>query len=162
MGIMTHSNELLVEQLYKAFSEKDSQTMADCYHAQAEFHDPVFLKLQGPEIKMMWTMLCLQASSLDIKWGNIHADDKMGTADWSAKYSFGRARRKVHNKIHAEFTFKDGKIIKHVDHFDFWKWSRMALGPLGLIMGWNSIVQVNIQKQARVNLTNFITKTKNT
>lgn len=159
---MTQSNELLINKFYRAFSEKDSQTMVDSYHAEADFSDPVFQKLHGSEIGMMWTMLCLQSASLEIAYENVQADDKRGRADWSAKYSFGRAKRKVHNKIHAEFTFEDGKIIKHTDNFDFWRWSRMALGPLGFIMGWNSIVKVNIRKQAMANLTKFITMTKNT
>ena len=136
--------------------------MADCYHSDADFDDPVFQKLHGSEIGMMWKMLCLQSASLEIGYENVHADDKTGQADWSAKYAFGRAKRMVHNKIHAEFIVEDGKIIKHTDHFGFWKWSRMAMGPLGLILGWNSIVKVNIRKQARVNLTKFITMTKNT
>ncbi len=136
--------------------------MSACYHADADFDDPVFQKLHGSEIGMMWTMLCLQSGSLEIVHENVYADDKVGRADWSAKYTFGKNKRKVHNKIHAEFAFEAGKIIKHTDDFNFWKWSRMALGPLGLIMGWNSIVKVNIRKQAMANLTKFITMTKNT
>ncbi len=162
MGTMAHSNEILIEQFYKAFSEKDSQTMAASYHSDAVFDDPVFENLRGAEIGKMWTMLCLQSSTLEINFKNIQADEESGRADWSAKYSFGKTRRKVHNKIHAEFTFKDGKILTHTDHFDFWKWSRMALGPLGLLMGWNSVVRVNIRRQARTNLTKFITINKNT
>jgi len=136
--------------------------MTACYHTEAVFDDPLFQNLQGSEIGMMWKMLCLQSGSLEIKADNIQADDESGQADWSAIYEFGKSRRRVHNKIHAEFKFKDGKIIKHTDEFNFWKWSRMALGPLGFIMGWNSVVQVNIRKQARANLTKFITKAKNT
>ncbi|MBT3227811.1 MAG: nuclear transport factor 2 family protein [Candidatus Marinimicrobia bacterium] len=159
---MTHSNELLIEQFFKAFSEKDSQAMTNSYHPDAVFDDPVFQNLKGPEIGMMWKMLCLQSRSLEVVAENFQADDSTGQADWSAKYDFGKTHRKVHNKIHAEFKFKDGKIIQHTDHFDFWRWSRMALGPLGFLMGWNSVVKVNIRKQAKANLTKFITKAKNT
>ncbi len=136
--------------------------MSACYHTEAVFDDPVFQTILGSEIGMMWKMLCLQFGSLEIKADNIQADDDSGQADWSAIYEFGKSRRRVHNKIHAEFKFKEGKIIKQTDDFNFWKWSRMALGPLGFIMGWNSVVQVNIRKQARANLTKFITKAKNT
>lgn len=158
---MTHTNKTLIETFYKAFSARDGQVMADCYHTEAVFTDPVFQNLKGPEIGMMWKMLGLQASALEISAKNISADDEMGRADWTARYTFGKNQRKVHNKIHAEFKFKEGKIIEHIDQFDFWKWSRMALGPLGLVLGWNPVVRVNIQKQAKANLKNFITKTKN-
>jgi len=136
--------------------------MADAYHEDAVFSDPVFQNLKGSEIGMMWQMLCLQSSSLEVVAENLVVEGETGQIDWSARYTFGKNKRKVHNKIHAEFIFKDGKIIRHTDHFDFWKWSRMALGLLGLFMGWNAVVKVNIRKQAMANLTKFITMTKNT
>jgi hypothetical protein len=62
----------------------------------------------------------------------------------------------VHNKIDAEFEFKDGKITKHTDTFDFWKWSRQALGAVGLLMGWNPLFQSMMQKKLRQRLDDFI------
>ena len=157
-----HPNQATLERFYAAFNKKDAAAMAACYHEKAIFDDPVFKNLRGSEVGMMWKMLCRQSSSLEIVAKNIEANEDNGRADWSARYTFGRSQRKVYNQIHAEFTFEGGKIIRHVDEFNFWKWSRMALGPLGAIMGWNSIVKVNIQKQARANLAKFITKAKNT
>lgn len=156
---MNNSNQELLQRFYDAFARGDAETMAGLYHEDAVFSDPVFQGLKGSEIGMMWRMLTLQAPTLEVKARNIAADNEAGRADWSARYTFGRAKRKVHNKIHAEFTFRDGKIMTHNDHFDFWKWSRMALGPLGLFMGWNSVVKVNIRKQAMTNLTIFIERT---
>jgi len=157
-----HPNQEKLKQFYSAFNEKHAEAMAAFYHPDAVFNDPVFQNLKGAEIGMMWKMLCLQSTSLEIRAENIQADEESGQADWTASYAFGKSHRKVHNRIHAEFKFKNGQIIQHIDHFDFWKWSRMALGPLGFLMGWNSVVKVNIQKQARVNLTKFITNTKKT
>ncbi len=37
----------------------------------------------------------------------------------------------------------------------------MALGPLGLLLGWHSGVQERIQGQAERNLAKFITRAKN-
>ena len=158
---MKNSNHELIQQFYDAFARGDAVAMAGLYHEDAVFSDPVFQELKGSEIGMMWKMLILQASTLEIKTENIAAEGETGKADWSAKYPFGRSKRRVHNKIHAEFTFKDGKIITHNDYFDFWKWSRMALGPLGFFMGWNSVVKVNIRKQAMTNLKKFMALTKN-
>ncbi len=134
--------------------------MANCYHAGAEFSDPVFQKLKGTEIKDMWSMLCLQAKTLEIEAFDIQADDTRGQATWTARYPFGKSKRIVFNRIEATFEFRDGKIIRHVDHFDLWKWSRMALGPLGFLLGWHSIVQENIRSQAMRNLTKFTSITK--
>jgi len=157
-----HPNEQLIQTFYAAFKARQPEGMSACYHDEVTFSDPVFENLEGPEVGMMWRMLCRQAATLEIQATNISADDERGSADWVAIYPFGKANRKVHNKIHAEFRFKDGQIFSHVDTFDFWKWSRMALGPLGLFLGWNSVVKVNIQKQAMTNLRKFITITKTT
>ncbi len=159
---MTNSNQKLIQQFYEAFSRRDSQTMADCYHIDAVFNDPVFQNLKGVQIGDMWKMLCLQGKSLEIEFHNVEADDRSGKAEWIARYQFGKPPRPVRNQISATFKFKDGKIIEHTDQFDFWKWSRMALGPLGLLMGWHSVVQANIRSQAMKNLTNFTSKIKNT
>jgi hypothetical protein len=64
--------------------------------------------------------------------------------------------RKVRNIIEAEFQFKDGKIIQHHDHFDFRRWARMALGPVGVISGWTPLVQNRVKRIGRGNLEKFI------
>ena len=37
--------------------------------------------------------------------------------------------------ISTAYEFKDGKIIKHTDKFDFYRWSRQALGLMGWVLG---------------------------
>jgi hypothetical protein len=66
--------------------------------------------------------------------------------------------RRVHNKIDATFQFQDGKIIRHHDRFNFWKWSFMALGPVGLFLGWSPFIKNKVRKQAAKNLEKFIKK----
>lgn len=36
----------LIEKFYTAFSKKDFRTMAECYHSEIEFKDPVFGKIK--------------------------------------------------------------------------------------------------------------------
>ncbi|HND34234.1 MAG TPA: nuclear transport factor 2 family protein, partial [Myxococcota bacterium] len=66
--------------------------------------------------------------------------------------------RKVHNIIDAEFEFKDGKILRHRDTFDFWAWSRQALGPAGWVAGWSSVLQNKVRAQAAKGLSIWIAK----
>lgn len=54
----------------------------------------------------------------------------------------------------------DGKIIQHHDEFNFWKWSVMALGPIGIGLGWSPLVKNKVQRRAAENLENFIKKSK--
>ena len=150
-----HPNQAMIKEFYEAFARGDSQAMARCYHSDAVFNDPVFQNLRGSQIGDMWAMLCHQAKTLEIQVKDIVADETSGRAVWSARYEFGKEARPVFNKIRAHFEFREGRIIGHEDHFNFWRWSRMALGPLGLLLGWHSGVRRKVSDQAMRNLTKF-------
>lgn len=143
-----HPNAALVARFYEAFQRRDADAMAACYHADATFSDPVFPDLRGPRVAAMWRMLCASARDLDVRAHDIQADDATGSARWEARYGFGRARRPVHNVIAARFAFRDGRIARHEDSFDLWRWSRMALGPAGVALGWSPMLKARIRADA--------------
>lgn len=152
------TNAQLIEKFYTAFQSRDGETMAACYHHEAVFSDPAFGQLRGREVGAMWRMLCARGRDLEIVFSDIHADDETGRAHWEARYTFSSTGRKVHNVIHASFKFKDGKIVEHHDRFNFWRWSSMALGPLGLLLAWTPLVQNRVRGQARRGLEAFMQK----
>jgi ketosteroid isomerase-like protein len=147
-----HPNEKLIETLYTSFQNLDAEGMLSCYHPDIRFSDPVFPLLSEREVGGMWRMLCSQAKDFELTFAEVQADDRAGKAHWEARYKFSATGRSVHNKIDAEFEFQDGKIIKHTDRFDFWKWSRMALGPVGFLLGWTPLLRKKVQTQARARL----------
>lgn len=108
--------------------------MIGCYHNDVHFSDPVFTDLHGNRAKAMWHMLCRRGHDLQVMFDNVQADGNDGQAHWEATYTFS-TDRKVHNVIEARFVFAEGKIIEHEDDFDLWRWTRMALGPLGWFLG---------------------------
>ncbi|MCI0751446.1 MAG: hypothetical protein L0Y35_06375, partial [Flammeovirgaceae bacterium] len=73
--------------------------------------------------------------------------------------TFSRTGRFVHNRIHAKFVFRDGKIIRHKDSFDFWRWASQALGPVGLLLGWTPMIKSKVRSTARGSLTKFMNQT---
>jgi ketosteroid isomerase-like protein len=148
-------NEELIRKFYSAFQQKDFRAMQSCYHPDARFSDAVFQNLDSNEVKMMWQMLLTSAKDLRIEFSSVKADDKTGTAHWEAWYSFSRTGRQVHNIIDAAFEFRDGLIYRHQDHFDFWRWSRQALGPTGTLMGWSSVVKNKVRATARKSLDDY-------
>lgn len=154
--MITHPNETLIKRFYDAFAARDADSMASAYHPEATFSDPVFQNLQGLEVGAMWRMLCERGKDLDVAASGISANDSTGRADWSARYTFGATGRPVHNRITATFAFRDGKIVEHRDEFDLYKWSRMALGPLGVVLGWTPVVQGRVRRQARSQLDRFM------
>ena len=65
----------------------------------------------------------------------------------------------MHNKIDAEFEFdKQGLITRQRDRFDFWDWSRQALGTPGLLLGWSPFLRRKVRAQAAANLQRFLAK----
>ncbi|MBL8954530.1 MAG: hypothetical protein JNK82_27370, partial [Myxococcaceae bacterium] len=39
-------------------------------------------------------------------------------------------------------------LSEHTDSFDFGAWSRQALGPSGLLLGWSPLVKNKVRAQA--------------
>ncbi len=130
--------------------------MTACYHPEATFSDPVFTGLEGDEVGAMWRMLCAQGDDLEVTWSDVWSDGATGRARWEATYSFGPDRRTVRNRIAATFTFDDGLIRTHEDEFDLWRWTRMAVGPVGVLLGWSSIVQDRVRMQAEAGLRRWM------
>jgi hypothetical protein len=63
----------------------------------------------------------------------------------------------VDNSIAARFKFdRAGRVLKHRDSFDFWRWSRQALGAPGLLLGWTPLLRNKVRAQAAANLRKFL------
>lgn len=127
--------------------------MAACYHPDASFSDPAFPNLTGEEAGDMWRMLLERADGkLKVDYTVLNADAEQGEARWEARYLFSQTGRQVHNKIQASFKFKDGLIIEHRDSFNFWKWSSMALGMTGRLLGWTPFLRNKVSGMAMAGL----------
>jgi ketosteroid isomerase-like protein len=146
----------VIEQFYSAFQSRDAAGMAACYHPQIVFNDPVFRDLRGPRAAGMWAMLLKRSADLKITYRDVREDGATGSAHWEARYTFSQSRRPVHNFIEARFRLQDGKIIEHTDHFDFWRWSRMALGTPGILLGWSPIIHNKVQQTAMAGLEKYM------
>ena len=151
-----HDHEKLIHQFYSAFQHKDYVTMQGAYHQNASFSDPVFQNLNSLEVKAMWEMLVTAGKDLKVSFSDIKANDMHGSCHWEAWYTFSKTGRKVHNIIDASFEFQDGKIFRHRDTFNFWRWSRQALGMTGFFLGWTSVMQEKIRDTARKGLNKFM------
>lgn len=150
------SHQELINTLYQAFQRLDYKTMASCYHADATFKDEVF-NLEGKEISAMWHMLCAKAQDFELDYQVINPHSNL-SVNWQANYLFSQTNRPVNNIITARFEFKDGLIIKHIDKFDFWRWSRQALGLSGVLLGWTPFLRKKVSQLAKQNLQRFMAK----
>lgn len=149
-----HPNARTIETFYRAFQERDAETMASVYHPKATFADPVF-ELEGEEIGDMWRMFCASGDDLQVTFTQPAADDARGTTRWEARYTFTPTGKPVHNVIDAGFTFEDGRVMAHRDAFDLASWARQALGLSGALLGRTGFMQKRIRQQAKGQLTRF-------
>jgi ketosteroid isomerase-like protein len=153
--LVLHPNDETIVRFYDAFTRLDGATMAGCYAPDAHFEDPVFTDLDGDEPGAMWRMLTGRATDLAVRLESHQADDARGSAHWLADYTFSTGRR-VHNDVRATFRFDDaGRIAEHRDDFDLYAWTRQALGPAGLLLGWTPVLQGKVRRQARAQLDDF-------
>ena len=159
-----HPNQATLERFYTAFARLDADTMATCYASDVQFADPVFTLSGQQQVGGMWRMLCTatQAKGRDawkLEFSGLQADANTGQAHWEAHYRFSATGRLVHNRIDARFRFNTaGLIAEHRDAFDFWAWSRQALGTPGLLLGWTPLLRAKVRKQAAANLQKFLAK----
>lgn len=131
--------------------------MKACYHTEITFSDEVFPLLKGRQVMAMWDMLLSGAeeAGLTITFANVSASNDRGSCHWEAQYRFSLTGRRVHNHIHADFEFKDGKIIRHKDRFNFRKWAAMAFGTKGVLLGWMPFFRKKVQQNVALRLSKF-------
>lgn len=157
-----NANERTIETLYDAFARLDPEAMAPCYADEVAFDDEVFSLRGKAQVMGMWRMLCAAtrdkgADVWRLRFRGVQADATTGRAHWDAHYRFSATGRLVDNSIDAQFEFApDGRIVRHRDRFDFWRWSRQALGAPGLLLGWTPMLRDKVRARAEGNLRRYI------
>ncbi|MDQ6731383.1 MAG: nuclear transport factor 2 family protein [Actinomycetota bacterium] len=149
---MTAAQSELIERFDAAFARRDGAAIAACYAPDVRFRDPVFGELRGDAPGAMWRMLIGRADDLEIRLTAHGVDGGHGNAHWIADYTFTATGRTVHNDVQARFCFGGGLICDHEDRFSFWTWSRQALGPAGLALGWTPLLRARVRRQALAGL----------
>ena len=103
----------------------------------------------------MWRMLTGRATDLVIELHEHEAGERSGSAHWIARYTFSTGRPVV-NDIQASFRFADGLIADHADDFDFRRWARQALGPMGNAVALLPPLRSKARAKARGQLDDFM------
>jgi ketosteroid isomerase-like protein len=157
-----NGNEATINDFYSAFARLDPDAMAACYADEAAFDDEVFSLRGKREVMGMWRMLCeaTRAKGADVwtlRFSDVKADGSKGQAHWDAHYRFSTTGRIVDNSVDAQFGFDpQGRIARHHDSFDFWRWSRQAMGTPGLLLGWTPMLKAKVRERAGANLRKFM------
>ena len=157
-------HEQTIANFYTAFARLDADRMAQCYAEDAVFEDEVFSLKGKREVMGMWRMLCdaVREKGRDdwkLDFGDVASNGDAGQAHWDAHYRFSATNRLVHNSIDARFVFDHkGLIAQHRDSFDFWRWSRQALGTPGTLLGWTPMLRATVRRKANDNLQRYLAR----
>lgn len=163
-----HPNQATLESFYAAFARLDSAAMGACYAPEAQFDDEAFSLRGRDQVAGMWGMLCsatkakpASRAAWKLQFSGLAADASGGQAHWEADYLFSATGRRVHNAVDGVFEFNDqGLIARHRDRFNFWRWSRQALGAPGLLLGWTPFLRQKVQRTAAANLQKYLAAPK--
>lgn len=155
-----NQHEELIHTFYSAFKERNFRVMQECYADSATFSDPVFQDLNADQVRAMWEMFLVKNDSLTIEYKNVELISELVTAQWTARYTLSSTGRPVTNTIRAIFRIKDGKIMRHTDSFNFYGWTRQALGLKGALIGWTPLVKNRVRKTAMSSLDTFMRSNK--
>lgn len=143
---------MVLDRFYSAFTRHDWQAMGECYADDARFSDPVFPALDAAGVRAMWKMLLGGGTDLQLEYTLQQDGPAHGVCTWEARYTFGGTGRAVHNVVHSDFILHNGLITVQHDQFNLWRWSRQALGPVGLLLGWSPLVHNKVRDMAAARL----------
>jgi ketosteroid isomerase-like protein len=133
---------------YTAFAACDAEAMGALYAPAATFTDPAFGTLDAAEARAMWQMLLGRAQDLVVTWRVESETSTHARVHWEARYTFAATDRSVVNRIATDMTLAGGLIVRQVDHFDFWRWSRQALGLPGQPAVRSAFLRDEVRAQA--------------
>lgn len=156
-----HPNKIILTEFYQSFAALNANGMIKYYHHEVSFSDPVFPALNHTMVSGMWQMLCSKADDFKDEFKleiiSIDANNLAGIVEWEATYRFSKTGRMIKNRVSSHFKFNGRLIELQIDHFNLWRWSRMALGLPGILFGWGPL-KLMIRKQAKAELSSFLSK----
>ena len=129
-------SEALLHRWFDALARLDGDALAACYHPSASFSDPLFPDLRGTRVGWRWRMLAAGARDMRVSYEILAGDDRKAFVRWQAQWRLAGSGRPVENRVTSTFAFWDGRIVRQIDEFGFWRWSRSSLGLPGWLLGW--------------------------
>ena len=142
-----NSKEIAIK-FYDAFSAANIDVLKQLYDKKLIFNDNIFVNLDYNETISMWSSLLVGNKNMSIKYEIKKYSEKYVEVEWIADYLFTSTNRNIKNIILAKMEIDQGKIINHTDNFDFYKWSQMAFGITGVLIGWTSFFKNKVRTEA--------------
>lgn len=150
-----NANEELLHIFFRSLKSKNFIQLADCYAKNATFTNPVYISLNKTLTVAMFNMYIRNAENLRLDFKNITADHHSGSAEWLITYTTAKKNKVVIKYLKSHFTFKNEKIVKQVDDFNFYNYIRQIKGATGFMFGWARLYKTSVQNSAMKELIRF-------
>jgi len=148
-----HPHEALIRRFYACLAARDADGALACYHAEVFFSDPLHPRLRGGLAGDLWRMRLGEAGLEEIALEEASGDADGGHARWTARAVV--RHRPVTVRGRSMFAFREGRIVRHYDHYSLWRWAAQALGPAGAALGWFGPLRWALRARATRRLERF-------
>lgn len=148
-----------VHSFFQCLEGGDGAGAAAAYAADVQYWDPLLGSLSGPRALLRWPCFLKKAQGLDLFFCILSADEGVVQARYRLRYTDAGTGRRIDNDVHAEFTIRQDKIIRHRDSFSTWRFAAMQLGIRGRLLGFLPPLLHRLQREARADLEAFLPDT---
>ena len=159
----------------KAQTESDKVKAYEGMHKYLDkdvtFSDMAY-NIKGTQVLAMWHWFCTKKPDpVMVTFAPSETIEKDGTVIlvYRAQYIFGydandpsKKGKPVDYNITANLTFKDGKIISHIDEADIKDWAKQAMGSFASAVSWTWPFKKLLGHKAIKKLEAFMTSNKTT
>jgi ketosteroid isomerase-like protein len=148
-----HPHEALIRRFYARLAARDPEGALACYHPEVFLSDPLHPRLRGDPAADLWRMRLAGDGLDEIALEEAFGDEDGALARWSARGTV--SGRQVTIRGRSMFAFREGRIVRHYDHYSLWRWAAQALGPAGAALGWFGPFRWALRTRARRALERF-------
>lgn len=145
----------VVDRFFEALRRADDAVINACYHPQISYSDPLFEDLRGARVALRWRLLLREAQSFSLEHELVFADERKVQVQWTVDYAL--KGKKIRLPILSTLAIWDNLIVRQVDEYEFWQYSRQAQGFAGLLLGGIEPFQQLVKRRARSDLERFAT-----
>jgi len=144
--IHMHDHSKLIETFFKAFSERDFNTMKSLAKSSIVYYDPLYGYLNEEDVFLMWES---RYGKKDFTL-NYHDIKDEGDGYFTVKIEVAYFHKKmIHQQMKAYFKIENGFIAEYSHGFSVHQLCKQEYGLLGNLLGWNRLIQHRIKNDAR-------------
>ena len=144
--INMHDHSNLIDSFFKAFSERDFNTMKSLTKSSIVYYDPLYGYLNDEDVILMWES---RYGQKDFTL-NYHDLKDEGDGYFTLKIDVTYFRKKmIRQPMKAYFKIENGFIAEYSHGFSVHQLCKQEYGLIGNLLGWNRLIQQRIKNDAR-------------